>query len=131
MASTLISDPLLYEINPTDNLPQLRVSARGEFVFQGLGTAILTTTLDVTDTATLLPATALTDRNGLTIHNTSTADILYLGNSDVEANRDLGTVAGLEVGPGQAVNIDITNAIVLYAIAETSKTIRVKITEVA
>lgn len=103
----------------------------GEFTPTGLHTAILVTTLDVPDTAVPLPTTAYTGRNSMVVHNKSATDTLYVGPATVTADNVIGTTSGHEVGPGETFAIDIQDDIILYGRAETGKTIRVKITEVA
>ena len=106
-------------------------SVTGELSITGLQIAIRTTTMDVTDVATALPSTALAQRNAITIVNYSAGDILYIGNSDVTADRVNGTTSGYEVNPGEGFNLDITENIVLYGRAAAGKTIKIKVTEVA
>jgi len=103
----------------------------GDLTPSGLRTAIRTTTMDVTDVATPLPAIALTSRNAMTVHNKSGVDTLYIGNSNVTADTVIGTTSGLEVNPNDAFNTDITANIILYGIAPAGKTIRVKVTELS
>ena len=103
----------------------------GSFTFSGLKTAIRTTTMDVGDTATALPAIPLTARNSITVSNFSDEDILYIGNSNVTADNVIGTTSGHEVNPNEGFNLDITDAIILYGRAPTGKTIRIKVTELA
>ena len=109
----------------------LRTSATGTFSLTGLNNALRVTTMNVGDTETALPATALSNRNSIIIHNTDTTNTLYIGPTGVTADQALGTTAGLEVGPQSYFNIDITEDIVLYGIAETGNTLLVKVTEVA
>ena len=87
--------------------------------------------MNVGDTATLLPATALANRNAIKITNHSGTDKLYLGPSSVTADNVIGTTSGDEVGTNESINFDITDAIPIYGRAETGKTIRVKIVELA
>jgi hypothetical protein len=103
------------------------------FTPAGLRTAIKVTTMDVTSAAALaLPATALTDRNSLVVHNATTgAEILYVGPSNVTADNVVGTTSGHEVGPGETFAVDIQDNIILYGRAASGETVRVKITEVA
>lgn len=109
----------------------LLTSATGEFSLTGLSVAIKTTTMNVGDTATAIPATPLTGRNSITIVNYSTTEILYIGNITVTADRVVGITSGYEVNPGEGFNLDITEDIVLYGRAETGQTILIKVTEVA
>lgn len=133
--STLPENLPTLEVNKfdldTNNQVIVRTSSKGTFSTSGLSKELKITTMDITDTATKLPTSALADRNALSIHNKSSTEILYIGNSDVEANNDLGTTAGWEVPAGQKENIDLKNDIEIYAIAPTGKTIRVKIMELA
>lgn len=103
----------------------------GEFTPTGLHVAIFVTTKDITDTATPLPTTPYPDRNSMVVHNKSMTDTLYIGPATVTADNVIGTTSGHEVGPGETFAVDIRDDIVLYGRAETGKTIRVKITEVA
>lgn len=103
----------------------------GNFIPSGLKTAIKTSTFYVTDVAAPIPGVALLGRNSLTITNLDMSETLYVGPSTVTADRVVGTTSGHEVGPGEGFNIDITDAVILYGIAETGKTILVKATEVA
>jgi hypothetical protein len=101
-------------------------------VVSGLFTAMVVTTKDVTDVASALPLVALADRNSITISNLSTTETLFISSSaSVAANRVNGTTAGHEIGPLESFNINITDAIVLFGIAETGKTIKIKVMEVA
>jgi len=67
----------------------------------------------------------------MVVHNKSTDEILYVGPSNVTADNVVGTTSGHEIFPGETFAIDIQDDIILYGRAETGKTIRVKITEVA
>lgn len=103
---------------------------QGEFSPSGLKVAIFVTTMDVTDTAIALPVSPLAGRNSMVIQNKS-PDILYVGPATVTADNVIGTTSGHEIGPSETFAIDITDDIILYGRAETGKTIRVKVTEVA
>lgn len=104
----------------------------GTFSATGLTIGGRITTIDITDTVTTLPPTSLTDRNSLSVHNTSTSDSVYVGyHSGITADNVLGTTSGWLIGPDENFNIDITEHILLYAICATGKTCRVKINEVA
>jgi hypothetical protein len=102
----------------------------GEFSLSGLNIDQRNTMLEVTTIATPLPATPLGNRNSIAIRNLSKSEILYIGKSDVEANDDLGTTAGWQVGPDETYNVDITEQIILYGIVETG-TIKVQVRELA
>ncbi len=114
------------------DLHTVRTTSKGTFVPTGLSVGGENTTIDIGDTATLLPATPLTDRNALSVHNTDSTEFLYVGfDSGVTADSVVGTTSGRQVGPGLALNFDVRDGVVLYAIAETGKTIRVHIMELA
>lgn len=97
----------------------------------GLANDFRITTMNVTDVAAPVPATALAARVALSITNLDAAEILYVGKSTVTANQALGITAGWEVGPGESFNIDIGSTLILYGRAEAGKTILVKILEVS
>ncbi len=104
----------------------------GEITPSGLNTEGKNTTIDIGDTYAKLPSTPLNDRNALSIHNTSTTDILYIGfDSNVTADNVLGNTSGRQLGTGQVMNFDVTNNVEIYAIAPTGKTIRVHLMELA
>jgi len=113
------------------NIRSGTVSVSGSVSTSGLTTEIKVTTLDITDTAGALPATALTDRNALSVHNKHATETLYIGPATVTADSSTGTTSGWEVGPGAFVSFDITDSIILYGRAESGQTIQVKITEIA
>lgn len=97
----------------------------------GLTTAIRTTTMTVTDVATPLPAVPLANRQAIAIVNLDAAEVLYIGNSNVTADRVAGNTAGWEVNAQEGFNLDVTDTIVLYGIAEAGQSILVKIMEIA
>lgn len=113
----------------TDASDPLDVS--GTFAPGGLSDSIRITTMDVTDVAAPIPATALTNRATISILNTDTTEILYIGNATVTADNVVGTTSGDEVGPGNKFAIDLAASVVLYGIAPAGKTIRVKVLEIA
>ncbi len=113
----------------TDPADPLDVS--GTYTPAGLATTIKVTTLDVTDTQTPLPATALALRATISVLNTDTTEILYIGPSGVTADNVVGTTSGDEVGPGNKFAIDLADSVILYGIAPAGKTIRVKVLEIA
>lgn len=118
-----------YYIDENGNVIQ-KTSAKGEFTPSGLRTNIKTTTMDVGTTATKLPATALTGRNSLEIHNLDSNETLYVGGASVTADRVNGTTSGKEVDAGSFWSLDITDDIEIYGIVATG-TVKLKITEVA
>jgi len=108
------------------------IDISGSFVFSGLSTGIITTTITVTDTATALPASILAARNSLLIRNLSDTEILYIGLATVTAGRTVSsTTDGYEIDPNQEFSVDIANGLALYGIASSGKTILVKVTEFA
>lgn len=115
----------------TNQSVEIDGAVEGSFSPSGLRTAFKITTMNVTDTASAMPASPLTDRNALVIHNLDTLETLYLGNSGVTADRTLGTDAGYEIQPGSFFNFDITDDIIIYGIAESGKTIKIKVLEIA
>lgn len=102
----------------------------GTITPSGLTIAIRNTTMDVTDVATPLPASALAQRNSMTVDNYGT-DPLYVGPATVTADSVVGTTSGRRINVGESFNLDIRDSIVLYGIAPAGKTIRVLITELA
>lgn len=101
------------------------------FTSPGLTQSIKTTTMNVTDVATALPAAPLLNRNAIAIVNLHATETLYIGNATVTADRAIGNTAGWEVPPQEGFNLDVTDTIVLYGIAEAGETILVKIMEIA
>lgn len=97
----------------------------------GLNVGFRITTMEIGDTATAIPTSPFSQRNSLSVVNLSDNDVLYIGNSDVTADRVLGTTSGWEVNPAESFNVDITDSIILYGIAPTGKTITVKVIEIA
>lgn len=102
----------------------------GEIQITGLGLAIRTTTMLVGTTPVKLPAAPLADRNSVQVLNLDDNEILYIGNSDVTADRVVGTTSGFEVGPGNSFQSDIRGTIEIYGVV-ASGSIMVKVTEVA
>lgn len=108
-----------------------RVKATGAFSTTGLSTAMEVTTMTVGTTPTKIPATPLSGRNSISIHNISDTETLYISTkATVTADRTIGTTAGWEVFPESIYNIDITDGIELYGVVGTG-TITVKVMEVA
>ena len=104
----------------------------GSFTPSGLTKEIKVTTLQVGDSAVKLPATPLTDRNTLSIFNKSSTVTIYIDDENtVTADSTIGGTGGWEVLPNERLNIDIKNAIELWAIAPTGQTAIVKLLEVA
>ena len=97
----------------------------------GLHVAIKITTMLVGDTQSALPATPLSQRNAMVVTNLDLTEILYVGPTGVTADAVVGTTSGHEVNPGEGFQLDIQDDIILYGIAPTGKTIKVKVTELA
>lgn len=95
----------------------------------GLQNSFRTTTMVISDTATPIPAVALTDRNSLSIANLDSAETLYVGDSNVTADRVVGITSGWEVGAGETLNFDVKDSIILYGRCETGKSITIKVLE--
>lgn len=120
-----------------DSNDDIAVNVVGEFdanvttTPSGLQTSFKIRLFEVTDTAIALPTTALTDRNSLSIRNLDQVEILYIGDSNVEADEGVGDTAGWQVGPNETVNLDIKDTIIIYGIAESGKTIKVQTFEAA
>lgn len=105
---------------------------RGTATFSGLSLRFLVTCLDITDVAAKIPTSALLSRNSLSIRNKSATKTIYIGEANtVTADSVIGTTSGWEIPANGELNIDITNDIELWAIAETGVTIRAKVLEVA
>lgn len=113
------------------NVASFTGSISGTFTQSGLQTALKTTCMNVTDIATKLPVTPLANRNALSITNLSGSDTIYVGNSDVIAGDVIGNLSGWPVGPNEGFNLDITDDIEIYGIADAGKTIKIKIIELA
>ena len=97
----------------------------------GLSENLLITTLVVGDTATLLPASSLTNRKSVNIHNTSATITLYVGNSDVTADTVVGITSGWEVPPKSRKFIDLAKAIDIYGRCPSGESATIKVEEVA
>ena len=103
----------------------------GSFSPSGLNVALKVTTLTVGDTATALPATALTSRNSISIQNKSTTQIVYIGDVNVTADTVVGTTSGYELLPGSFFNVDVTPNITIYGRCESGQSALLKILELA
>ena len=99
--------------------------------FSGLALAMKVTTMHVTDIANQIPATPLAKRNAIAITNLDSVNTIYLGPSTVTTGRTLGTTCGWEVGPNETFNVDITDGIEIYAIADSGVTVLTKVLELA
>jgi hypothetical protein len=103
----------------------------GTFAQSGLTKELKNTTMTITDVATEIPATPLTDRNAIAIFNKHASQTLYIGNSDVTADTVDGKTSGWEIDPNSYIQLDIRDTITLYAVFPTGESGKVKIMEVA
>jgi hypothetical protein len=106
----------------------IRTSAVGTFTFSGLSQSIKVTNMTVDDTPDPIPAVSLTGRNSIMIYNRDPIEKLYIGDSGVEAS---GVNEGWIIDPESYLPFDITDGIVLYAIASAGKTVQIKVMELA
>lgn len=116
-----------FELNDKDEVI-IRTSAEGTFIPSGMSDFRITT-MDITDTASKIPAVALTDRKSLSIINLNTTDSIYLGKSDVTADSITGTTSGWPIFPNSVHNIDFSGGIDVYGRAESGKTVQIKVIE--
>lgn len=131
VTTTTVGADVGLDVNVIGGSVSISGAITGEFTPTGLRTAIKITTMNITDTATPLPATALFARNAMVVTNKDITEVLYVGPASVTADTVVGTTSGHEVNPGEGFNLDIQDDIVLYGIAPAGKTILVKITELA
>ena len=135
MADQILDDHGLEVIRKAGKLDDdnnYRIRTEAESTPAGLRESIRITTLEITDTASLLPATALTNRNSMEIYNTDTSNSIWIGPSNsVTADCVVGTTSGKEISSGSYWNIDITDDIVLYGIAKSGNTVKIQVMEVA
>lgn len=108
-----------------------RTTAIGTFSFSGLSEDYVITTQQVTSVESKIPATPLADRNTIIIHNTDSANTVYIGKTGVTADRSIGTTAGWELSPDSYFSIDISSGtgVDLYAICPAGQTAVLKIFE--
>ena len=118
----LNSQPLKF-----NNTGELLTSASGTFTMSGLKIRMKITNTTVNDTAAMIPAVSLTDRNSIIIENKG-SDTVFIGESDVTAS---GIKEGWELLPTAFFSTDVTDAIAIYAIAPAGKTVNIKIMELA
>jgi len=101
---------------------------QGTNTTEGLSSAVKTTVISVTTSATPIPAASLTQRNSMGIHNKSGVT-LYLGSSSVTAD-DAASTGGWELPAGQKFFFDITDSIIIFGIVAAGSA-SVKIMELA
>ena len=133
MADLILDDPgreVIRKAGFIDSQSNVRIRTSATSTFSGLSTDQEITTLIVGTTATTLPATPLTGRNAIGVHNTDTIATLFIGKSTVTADSVIGVTSGWEVGPNDSVHLDITDSVVLFG-RIASGTIKVKVWELA
>jgi len=109
----------------------VRTISEGDFTLSGLRNGFVVKTFNVSTTAVKIPATAQTDRNSIIIWNTDVSKTLYLGPANtVEANDNVGSVAGWQIAPLSYFSTDVTDAVEFWGIA-SSGTIKVQTMEVS
>lgn len=89
--------------------------------------AILQQRIAVEDTATQLPASALSSRRSLLIQNVGSKSI-WVGSATVT---DTGATAGIEVPKSGFIELEVGPAVAVYAIAASGETVNVSILEMA
>lgn len=95
----------------------------------------LITTLEVGDIPVKIPSTPATGRIAIDIRNLADPavegeKVLYVGpTSSVEANQNVGTNAGIVIGPGEGHNYSLRATKEPWAVAPAGITIKVQITE--
>ena len=108
----------------------VRTITEGDFAPSGLRNGFRITTLSINNVASPIPAVAYLNRNSIMIWNTSTTEILYIGNSDVTPNLSNGTTSGWQVAPRSYFSTDITDNVILYGVV-ASGSITVQIMELS
>lgn len=112
-------------VNPDGSI-NVEGTLTGDITPSGLHVAGRVTTMSVSTSAVALPATALTNRNAISVTNLSTSQTLFIGfSSSVTADRAIGTNAGWEIGPNEGFNLDIKDNIVIYGISAGSITVKI------
>lgn len=86
--------------------------SKEEILVGGLSSALSSTSVNVTSTATALPSSALATRNSMIIQNLSTTD-LYIGSNLVT------TASGLKLTAESLIVLPISNLVTVYGIANT------------
>lgn len=85
-------------------------------------------TLQINDTAQLLPVASFVDCRAISIQNKSQTDTIYFSSNPlVTADTVLGVTSGWEIPPNETFNTDIKDTAVIYAITESGKTAIVKL----
>lgn len=104
------------------------VSLSGTFSMSGLRKRLKMTNMTVGDSAIAIPAVALSQRNSIIVENRDSVESVFIGEADVTAS---GAFEGWQLSPTSFYSTDITDAIVLYAIAPAGKSVVIKIMELA
>ena len=116
-----------------DELGHLVTNASGEFSSSGLKKAIRTCKITITDEATKIPVTPLTDRNTISVRVMGTAWV-YFGKATVSVEGDVdGEDAGYPKMQFEEMSVDIKDnpAVEMYAICEAGKSCVVRVIELA
>jgi hypothetical protein len=108
----------------------VRTISEGDFSISGLRNGMRITTMEVSNVAVPLPALPLADRNSIIIFNLDETKTLYIGNSDVEANENIGIKAGWQLGPRSYYSTDVTDNIIFYGVVD-SGTIKIQVKEIS
>jgi hypothetical protein len=107
--------------------PDGELIVTGSMTPSGLRTGMLVTNLTITDVASALPLVSLASRNSMIFENRGAFSIFF-GNSNVTAS---GANQGWELIPNASYSVDITDTIIIYAIAPVGQTVNVKVMEYA
>lgn len=93
-------------------------------VTDATGAVFANEAVTVTDTATALPTTNLSNRKAITVFNNSNLNRVYLGGSGVT------TANGYPLLPYQGLPLDLSDGAQLYGICDTGKTADCRVLEV-
>lgn len=113
---------------------RVRTSAdvTGTITPSGLQNGGLNTTVLITDTATKLPVTALSDRNSILLKNESQTTYVRLGfDNTVIAELAVGNLTGKKLDPEDEFNVDIKDTVELWAIAPSGESALIQIMELS
>ena len=88
-----------------------------------VGSGVVASVVTVTDTATLVPASASKNRQALLIQNNSDSIYIYVGHSSVT------TSTGFKLHPNGSLPLNCHDGSKIYAICETGQTAEVRCLE--
>ena len=117
---TTVGAKLGLDVNVINEIP---------IVIDGLSGGLSITTKLIGDSQQQI--TSGTAHATISIHNKDSFNIVYIGKTGVQANSNIGATAGWEIPPLSMINMDITEAVLIYAITESSKTAKVKVMEIS